>query len=124
MKQAQTLLVLALAATMGCSFYARGPEDYRKATRELLDGKNKSIESCYKRQLKDDEKARGKVVASFQVEAKTGNIVKAKIVDKKTTAGKELQQCVLSALEGLKLSPPDQRTGKATFEWDFARAKP
>jgi len=123
MKQAQTLLVLALAATMGCSFYARGPEDYRKATRELLDSKNEGVESCYKRQLKDNEKAGGTVVVKFEVEAKTGNIVNAKVVDKKSTASSELQKCVLDALEGLKLDPPDQRKGEATFEWEFARAK-
>ncbi len=122
MKEAQTLLMLALAATMGCSYYARGPEDYRKATRELLDGQHSSIESCYKQKLSADAQAHGKVVASFEVEAKTGNIVNATIVVEQTTADSDLQQCVLTALGGLKLNPADQRTGQATFEWDFARA--
>ncbi len=123
MKHAHTFLVLALASLVGCSFYARGPEDYRKVTRDLLEKKNEKIEDCYKGELAASETAQGNVVVRFDVEAKTGNLTNIKVVDKKTNASENLQKCVVDALQGLKLDPPDQRTGEATFEWDFSRAK-
>ena len=36
-----------------------------------------------------------------------------------STAPDNLQNCVVKALEGVKLDPPDQREGQATFEWVF-----
>lgn len=124
MKSAHLLMAaLSLVSLSACSFYARGADDYRKATRELLEKKNDSLEACYAKALDETEGAKGTVVVQFEVQAKTGKIVKAKIVEKKTDANEMLQRCVLSALDGLKLDPPDQRTGNATFEWDFARAK-
>ena len=123
MKSAQTVLLLTVCALLGCSFYARSPDDYRKATREVLEKKNDKIEDCYKGELAANEAASGKVVVRFEVEAKTGNLVKVKVVDKKTDASEGLQKCVVDALDGLKLDPPDQRTGQATFEWEFGRAK-
>jgi hypothetical protein len=121
--QATLTVVLCLSSTVGCSFYARGPDDYRKVTRELLETKNENIVDCYKSELTANKSAKGKVVVRFEVEAKTGNLVKVKVVEKKSDADENLQKCVLSALEGLKLKPADQRTGQATFEWEFAQAK-
>ncbi len=123
MKHAPWFLALALSALVGCSFYARGPDDYRKATREVLETKNDTIKQCYKQELAAADTAHGKVVVRFEVEAKTGNLVKVKVVDKKSDASAGLQKCVVDALEGLKLDPADQRTGVATFEWDFGPAK-
>lgn len=118
----QVLGLLALASMFsGCSFHARGPEDYRKAVRKVLDSRNKQVESCYKSELKSDEAAKGKVVVKFDVEPSSGNIANAKIVEKQTTANAALQQCVLKSLDGLKLDPADQRKGEATFSWDFSR---
>ena len=124
MKSAKALIMLMPVLVAGCSFHARAPDDYRKATRELLDQKSTSIEGCYRRELGNAEDTQGTVVVSFEVEAKTGNIVKAKVVDEKTNAKQQLQTCVLDALAGLKLDPPDQRTAQATFEWQFERARP
>ncbi len=116
----QVLGLLALASVAsGCAFYARGPEDYRKAVRKVLDTREKQLEACYKAELKADDKAKGKVVVKFDVEPKTGDITNAKVVEKQTTASEGLQQCVLKSLEGLKLDPADQRKGDATFTWHF-----
>jgi hypothetical protein len=38
-----------------------------------------------------------------------------------STAAPELGQCIVSALEGLQLDPPDEREGDATFVWEFAK---
>jgi hypothetical protein len=114
-------LTLAALCLGGCSFFARGPDAYRTAVRELLEQKRPDVQSCYKASYEADAASQGRVVAKFQVEPKTGKLVKPEVVPAGTTANEALQQCVLSALNGLALTPPDQRTGDATFVWDFAR---
>lgn len=117
------LFALALAALCltACSFFARGPDAYRIAVRELLEQKRPDLQACYKASYDADQTAQGRVVARFQVEPKTGKVVKPEIVPEATTANEALKQCVLSSLAGLTLAPPDQRTGEGTFTWDFAR---
>lgn len=116
-------LGLALGLLAGCSFHMRSPDQYRTATRSLLDAQRGSIESCYANALTSDAEAGGKVVVKFDVQEKSGDLMNAAVVPEETTADATLQQCVLSALEGLKLDPPDQRLGQATFQWDFNAAK-
>ena len=114
-------LILVCAGLSACSFYARGPEGYRKAVRGVLEQKQADMEACYKRTYDADQSAQGRVVAAFEVEPKTGKIVKPTIEQEGTTANPALQQCVLASLDGLILDPPDQRTGVARFSWDFSR---
>ena len=121
MKRAIGWMMIACASMTACSFYARGPDDYRSAVRKLLDKKQPEVEACYKQSYERDSAAQGRVVVSFEVEPKTGNIIKPSVVPAGTTAHEALQQCVLASLEGLKLDPPDQRTGAATFTWEFSR---
>ena len=113
--------ISGLAASAGCSFYARGPEDYRTAVRRVLERKQPEVEACYKHSYEQDATAQGRVRVSFEVAAKTGDVIKPSVVPADTTANEALQQCVLASLEGLRLDPPDQRTGAATFTWDFSR---
>ena len=120
MKQLALACVVA-AILPACSFYARGPNDYRDAVRNVLNGQQSSIEDCYKAAYEKDKTLGGKVVVRFDVEPKTGAISNAKVVEEATDAGPPLQQCVLSSLGGLKLDPPDQRKGEATFAWDFQK---
>lgn len=114
-------LLLVVCGLSACSFYARGPDDYRAAVRTILDSKRPDVEACYKREYESNPVAQGRVVAKFTVEAKSGKITKPEIVDEGTTAAEGLKQCVLRSLEGLTLAPPDQRTGDATFIWEFSR---
>jgi hypothetical protein len=112
--------VLLIAATLGgCSFNARGPADYKKDTRALLETRDKDIKACYDTLLKDDKEAKGSVVLTFTVKAKTGEFSDVKIADKGTSAPDALKSCVLDAVKGLKLDPPDERDGKATFTYEF-----
>lgn len=115
-----SMMLAAVLALAGCSFYARGPNDYRKAVRSVLDRQSAQVERCYKRELETDDKTKGKVVVAFDVEPKSGAIVNAKVVEKQTTGNAALQKCVLDSLQGLKLDPPDQRKGEATFTWEFS----
>lgn len=120
------LLALAAfaSATVACQFYARSPEDYAKETEELVSTKKPQIKKCYDKVLKKDKKASGTVAVDFTVEKKTGKIVDPKVNKKKTDAPKSLQRCVLDAMDGLALDPPDQRDGMASFEYHFKANKP
>ena len=119
MTQFRPFAVCALAALSGCTFYARGPDAYRQAVRNVLDTKSPAVESCYNGARAQNPQSQGAVVVRFDVEPKTGNIVRPEIVKEQTTADETLQRCVLESLAGLKLDPPDQRLGQATFRWDF-----
>lgn len=110
------LIALALA---GCQFHARGPEDYRKVTREVLETRNGDIRGCYDKELEKDPKASGTVVVKLTVEKDTGVIKDVRLDEKATTAPKSLGQCVVGALDGLKIDPPDARDGQATFSWEL-----
>ena len=114
-------LALVSFSLVGCSFFARSPDAYRSAVRELLEQKRPDVQACYKTSYDADAASQGRVIAKFQVEPKTGKVVKPEVVADGTTANEALKQCVLGSLNGLALTPPDQRLGDATFTWDFAR---
>lgn len=105
-----------------CSFdyHARSPEDYRLATRTLLESKQSDFTSCYEGVIKATPDAKGTVAVSFEVEEKTGKIVTPKSLPE-STAPEPLQACVVNGLNGLALDPPDQRKGIATMTFDFNR---
>jgi hypothetical protein len=113
-------LAVALGLLSGCQFYARGPEDYRAVTRELVETRSSKIHDCYEEILKKTPDAAGTVVVRFDLEPKTGKLV-AVAVQEESTAPKELGACVVNALEGLALEPPDERKGEATFSWEFKK---
>ncbi len=110
---------VALVTLSACSFYARGPEDYRKAVRNVLDTKADEVESCYKRAHEQNAEAKGSVAVRFDVAPKTGDIANPQVIKEETSADETLQRCVLDSLSGLKLDPADQRKGEATFRWQF-----
>jgi len=113
----------ALVAGLGaCSFeyHARSPEDYRAATRALLESKQSDFTNCYAGVIKATPDAKGSVAVSFEVEEKTGKIVTPKSLPE-STAPQPLQECVVNGLNGLALEPPDQRKGVATMTFDFDR---
>ena len=109
----RTIVCTAIAlATTAC--IARGPDDYRKVTRSLVDTKKGPIEDCF-------NETPGKVVVNFTVEKKTGKIINATIDDKKSTASAEVASCVVGKIDGLTLKEPDMRDGAATFTWVFQK---
>ena len=106
----------------GCalSFVARDADGYRQATRELLASRSADIQSCYASKASADPSLRGTVVVNLQVEAETGLVVDATVDEALSTAPAPVQSCVLDSVAGLSLDPPDQRTGMATFSYDFS----
>ena len=113
------LLILAAGAS-ACSFHARSPEDYQSATRALLETRSGQIKTCYDEVLKQDKDASGTVVVHFTVMPETGDITGAEVTPE-STAPAPLGQCIVQAMDGLSLDPPDAREGDATFSWDFEK---
>jgi len=116
-------VALVLGAA-GCSYYARSPEKYREATRELIDGNRPAIEACYTNALQEQQDLQGRVAILFSVQPETGLIANTRVDEGQTNAPESLAQCVVQAVEGLKLSPADEREGQATFFFDFVAQQP
>jgi hypothetical protein len=120
MKKALSIvLCTAAAGTLACSFHARSPEQYRDDTRALLETRNADVKRCYDEALVRDATAAGVVALRFTVSKETGAVVKAEIDPAGTTAPEQLGQCVVGAVQGLTLQPPDERDGLASFVFEF-----
>lgn len=119
-KQVSAVAVLLglLSGAAGCEFHARSPEDYRSATRDLIATRTSQIQSCYDGALKTNKDAKGTVTVHFFVQEDTGALSNIEALPS-STAPEALQQCVVTALEGLALQPPDARKGDATFSFEF-----
>lgn len=114
------LAASALASLASCSGTARGLEAYRADTNKLLETRGAQLKGCYEDALKTDDKLAGTVTVQFVVEQRTGTIVKPMVDPARTTAPVVLGQCVVKAIEGLVLAPPDRSEGRATFVYEFA----
>lgn len=108
---------LSLSLLAGCA--VRDAAMYRDDTRKLLETKEPVLRQCYDAELQKDPKAGGKVIVSFTVQKDTGVLLDPKLDDLQSTPNRELRRCVMDALKGLTLDPPDERDGEATFTWDF-----
>jgi hypothetical protein len=108
-----------LAGAAGCSFVARGPEQYRDDAQALLETKQPAIKECYDAALKGHPTTEGRITVRFTVQNETGKIVSPNVDEAQTTAPPALRECVLKALNGLVLTPPDAQDGQATFVWEF-----
>jgi hypothetical protein len=105
----------------GCA--VRSPEMYRDDTRKLLSSKRSVLEACYDAELQAHRDATGKVIVHFTVESDTGRVLNPKIDDLLSTPNRTLRGCVLDAMRGLTLSPADDRSGDATFTWEFKHTR-
>ena len=108
-----------LASATACAGTARGLEAYRTDTNNLLETRSAQLKSCYDDALKTDAKLAGTVTVQFIVEKQTGAIANAAVEPDKTTAPPILGQCVVKAVDGLVLAPPDRNEGRATFVYEF-----
>ena len=111
-------LALGLCVIAGCGT-ARDVDAYRSDTEKLLQTRSDQVKGCYDEALKSDRTLAGTVAVSFIVAKDTGVISQATIDQAKTTAPPTLGQCVLHAVEGLKLDPGDRNEGHATFVYEF-----
>lgn len=98
---------------------ARTADAYRRDTQQLLASRTSSLCHCYDDALADDAAAAGTVAVRFTVEPGSGTLTHAAIDRKRTTAPDALRHCVLRAVRGLALSPPDRNEGHALFVYEF-----
>jgi predicted membrane-bound mannosyltransferase len=105
-----------------CSGTARGLEAYRTDTQKLLETRSMALRSCYESALRSDTKLAGTVAIKFIVEKKTGALRSVAIDASSTSAPSSLGDCVLQAVDGLKLEPPDRNDGHAMFVYEFKPA--
>ncbi len=114
----------ALTTTAACSFHQRAPQDYRDDTRALLETRSAQIRQCYDDALVEQPGAAGTVAVKFTVQKDTGQIVDVQVDPAGTTAPPQLSQCVMQAVNGLALTPADNRDGLATFIYEFQASGP
>jgi hypothetical protein len=112
-------LISLLAMSVGCSFIARGEDQYRSDTRNLLEQRNADVRSCYDNALAQNPAQSGTVAVNFTVEKKTGKLTNVAVDPDQTTAPETLSNCVVNAVDGLVLTPEDRRDGLAEFRWVF-----
>lgn len=112
--------LLALLGSTACSAQIRDAESYRNDTQALLETRSGAIKTCYDEVLKSDPTAQGRVTVRFMVQVDTGQVLDLQVDPAGTTAPEPLTQCVLTALGGLTLDPPDNgNDGLATFSYEF-----
>ena len=112
-KHLPKLIACGALALLTTACIARGPDDYRDVTRELVDTKKSEVESCFGEQP-------GKVVVTFTVEKKTGKISNPMIDEASSDAPAEVGECVVAKIDGLAIAQPDMRDGAATFTWQLS----
>jgi hypothetical protein len=116
------LSVLAVSA-IGCGGAIREGTAYRDDTAKLITAQaNPRIHDCFDGMVKSTpgpKSLQGTTTVHFIVAKDTGIVTNATVVPESTTAQPPVAQCVVSALQGLKLDPPDGVDGDATYTWEF-----
>jgi len=108
-----------VASAAACSGTARGLEAYRNDTSTLLETRSAQLQSCYEDALKTDDKLAGTVTVQFVVQKSTGVVANPMVDTARSSAPPILGQCVVKAIDGLTLAPPDRNEGRATFTYEF-----
>lgn len=108
-----------IACVAACAGTVRSPDAYRDDTSTLLATRSAQLQSCYSDALKSDAKLSGTVTVQFVVAKKTGTITSPSVDQSKSTAPPVLGDCVVKAIDGLTLAPPDRNEGRATFVYEF-----
>jgi TonB family protein len=108
-----------VATAAACGGTARGLEAYRNDTGALLETRTTQLQRCYGDALKTNAGLSGTVTVQFVVENKTGTITSPSVDQSKSTASPVLGDCVVKAIDGLTLAPPDRNEGRATFVYEF-----
>ncbi len=117
-------LLAGFALSLGCSFMARDTATYEADTSALLDTRQSALQTCYDQELARNPSMAGKLTITFMVEKKTGEITQLAWDKDRTTVSETLATCVITALDGLMLTPEDQRDGQATFTYTFRNNQP
>jgi hypothetical protein len=113
------LVILAcILGAIACGT-ARSQAVYAADVSRLLETRNRDLQRCYEEVLKTQPAAAGIVTVKFLVLPSSGTIKDATIDRAQTTAPDVLDRCVLDAMVGLELAPPDRNEGRATFMYEL-----
>jgi hypothetical protein len=116
------LCLLSLAA-VGCGGAIRVGDAYRDDTAKLITAQaNPRIHDCFDGMVKTTpgpKSLQGTTTVHFTVSKDSGLITNPTVVPESTTAQPPVAQCVVASLQGLKLDPPDNVDGDATYTWEF-----
>ncbi|MEO7733248.1 MAG: AgmX/PglI C-terminal domain-containing protein [Kofleriaceae bacterium] len=115
----QLWLGAALASIAACGGSSRNVASYRDDTASLLETRNPELKACYEAALQADTKLAGTVTVQFVVQGESGTIKNPTIDPTRSTATPALGECVLKAINGLVLAPPDRNEGRATYTYEF-----
>lgn len=115
----QLLATGLVACVAACSGTSRGLEAYRTDTSKLLETRSAQLKRCYDDALETDDKAAGTVTVHFVVAKDTGVISKPAVDQARSSASPALRRCVVRAIDGLVLAPPDGNEGRATFVYEL-----
>jgi hypothetical protein len=115
-KRILPFLVLAGCAHSGMSASVRQDITAR------MESAKPTITDCYAKELKIDRKLRGTVDLSFETTPKTGDFDKV-TVTRDDMKDPQLEQCVVTAVDGLKLAQPVKSKIAVTYPLDFAPTK-
>ncbi len=107
--------VVALSA---CAATKRSNAAYRADTQRLIEARRGQLEACYASVLEKDAAAGGLVTVLVNVERKTGT-TKITAIPDHSSAPQPVTMCVLGALAGIQLAPPDANEGRGTFAFDL-----
>jgi hypothetical protein len=119
------LLMATCGLMVGCGHGMRREDGgYRDATREMLASRNHLVKRCYDDVLSAQPELGGRVAVAFRIAPGTGQVTEASVDEDVTTAPARLRECVVKAIAGLALNPPDEKEARATFVWEFKPGAP
>ncbi len=114
-------LVVGILALSACAT-SRSAKRYRDDTHSLLESRSTALQACYEKALASAPQLEGSVTIHFVVEKRTGRF-KDPTFATDPTPPQPLVFCVLGALDGLQLDPPDAKEGRATFVYQFVKPR-
>jgi hypothetical protein len=122
-RAASLLAALALTGGLwlapGCAGQLRKPDEYRDDVAAMLATRADRVKACWDAELVRNPAAYGRVVLRFRVAKKSGAFERVDAIRERTTASEAVTTCVVAAVSGLAIDPPDAREAEATFEWSF-----
>jgi hypothetical protein len=113
----------ALGILSGCGL-TRSPEEYRDATKAVLEKKNDDIRACYDAVLKASPGVAGTATVKFDVQEDTGKVANVTVDKATSTVPDPVADCVTKTIAGLAIAPPDSHKGEGTWAYQFAAPVP
>ena len=118
---ALSIVVVGSSVAFGAGCAVRDAKMWNDDTSKVLATKSADIKACYDQFLQGNPGAGGKVTVNFEIETDQGKIQNVSVDTANTTAPDALGDCVKKNIEGLIVSPPDKKTGQATYVYEFSQ---